>query len=577
MLSCADPSPAEPSPDIMSGRRDPHAPDSHARTEPTLGNLDLLDTAPTPVDSLPHVRVEARSGHAERPRQAAHRPRRGWRIPLILLLVLGALIALWLGQNRLRALLPSTAFNDVLNQAQQALQSGHLDGHDGTSARELFQAAIALQPDNNRARDGLHQVGEAELSQADAALQAGRLDQATQLAAQARELLGGGSDVDRLDHAINAARGAKVQAVDLVTEAQQALAAGKLDGPQGAGALYGQVLQAEPGNPVAAHGLDQVGDALAARARTALAAHDSAAAAASIDQLAALQPSNGALPSLRAAQAQAIKQDTAALTDALAQGEQALRDGRFNGPGDDTALAHFKAALALDPANPQALAGLGNVAQALTVQASAQMDAGDLTQAASLLDQAAALAPRSADLAAARARLRSLSQPPPAQSASTSLPMTAVSTLTPQQSAAVAQLVQRAHAAVERGDIMLPPGDCAYDLYRNALAIDGNNAAALRGLQSLPGQVQQLFNQALAQRQLVQADAMLSNLAQLSPGDPGQSALTDRLATAWLDQADRQLGRGDRIDAAQSLAHARKLEPNHPRVLELAARLQQPQ
>ncbi len=561
----------------MSGHRDQHDVDSHVRTEPTLGDLDHLDVRrPAETDGLPQVTVEPRRGPGSPAQPPVRQRRRGWLIPLLLLVLIGALTSLWLGQNRLRALLPRTEFNDVLGRAQQALQTGHLDGQDGTSARELFQAAIALEPDNDRARQGLQQVGQAELAQADAALQTGRLDQATQQAALARELLGGGRDIDRLDHAISVARVAKVQTVDLIDQAQQALAAGKLDGEGGAGALYRRVLQAEPGNPVAAHGMDQVGDALAVRARQALDANDLPTADASIEQLTALQPNNGALPALRAAQARAHRQDSGALSDALAQGLAALRAGRIGGTGSDTALTHFKAALALDPDNPQARAGLGKVAQALTVQANAALDAGDAAQASSLLDQAAELAPRSADLAAARARLASLASKTPAPAAAPSAPLAtaAIGTLPPQQAAAVAQLVRRAQAATKRGDIMLPPGDCAYDLYRNALAIDGNNAAAMQGMQALPGQVEQLFSQALAQRQLVQADAMLANLAELSPGDAALPALSDRMATAWLDEADRQLARGNRIDAAQSLAHARKLAPNHPRVIDLTARLQ---
>jgi uncharacterized protein HemY len=67
---------------------------------------------------------------------------------------------------------------------------------------------------------------------------------------------------------------------------------------------------------------------------------------------------------------------------------------------------------------------------------------------------------------------------------------------------------------------------------------------------------------------------MLQNLADLAPGDAAQAPLRQRLAGAWLDQADRQLASGNRIGAAQSLEQARKLAPNHPRVLELTARLQ---
>ncbi|MBA2079277.1 hypothetical protein [Rhodanobacter sp. PCA2] len=565
----------------MSGRRDQHEPESRGRTEPTLGSLDQLDAPPrgAPMrDDPPWPDAEPRR-RWRRASTMRNRPRRGWLVPLLLLALVGVVAGAWIGQNRLRSLLPRTELNDVLSRAQQALAAGQLDGRDGTSARELYQAAMALEPDNDMARNGLHQVGMAELSQADAALQAGQFDVAAQKAAVARELLGGGSDVDRLDQQIAAKRASQVQVSVLVQQAQQAFAANQFGGEHGAGTLYRQVLQADPGNAVARHGLDQVGDALAAQARKALDANDSAAADADIEQLAALQPNNAALPGLRAARAQAQQQDSAALDTALQQGDEALRAGRIDGPGDDTALAHYKAALALSPDNPQAEAGLGKVAQALTVQANAALDAGDTAQAATLLDHAEALAPKSADLAAARARLQGAQAHKPPRAAAPArneeaAPPAPPPVLTPQQSAQVARLLQQAQDATQRGDIMLPPGRSAYDLYRNVLAIDGDSAVAQRGLQALPGVVQQLFNRALAAGDLNRANQMLDNLADLAPGDASQNIMRQRLAGAWLDEADRQLAQGNRIGAAQSLEQARKLAPNQPRVLDLAARLQ---
>jgi hypothetical protein len=568
----------------MSGRRDQHEADPHRRTEPTLGDIDNLDSPREPAsDGLPYVSAEARQARpgSKPPNRAPKQSRRGWLVPLVLLLLIALGAMLWLNQGWLRGQVPRTELNDVLTRAQQALQAGHLDGQDGTSARELFQQAADQQPDNDRAQDGLRQVGQAELAQADTALQAGHVDQAAQQASAARELLGGGTDIDRLDAQISQARSAHVTTGDLVDQAQQALAAGTLEGPHGAGALYKQVLQSDPGNAVASHGLDQVSDALAVQARKAFDANDTASANATVEELAALQPNNGALPALRALQAQNVKQDNGALNAALKQGMDALRAGNMAGNGDDTAMAHFKAALALDPGNADARAGLGKVAQALTVQASAALDAGDTAQASRLLDQASALAPKSADLAAAHARLISVTQAAgktPASNAGAvpddSLDTAPPVTLSPQQSAAVEKLVRRAQAAASRGDIMLPPGNSAYDLYRNALVIDGNNAAALEGLQALPNQVEKKFEQALSSGNLDQASDMLGNLSELAPGDAGQGALTERLAGAWLDQADQQMGRGDRIGATQSLDRARKLAPNQPRLLDLAARLQ---
>lgn len=570
----------------MTERRNQPPSPSHERAEPTLGNLDQLDTD---IDAPPRdTRPRREEPPARKPVRAPH-ARRRWLLPAIVVALVVVIGGMWVEQSRLRGLLPRTELNDVLGRAQQALAAGHLDGDDGTSARELFQAAMALEPDNDAARNGLHQVGSAELAQADAAVQAGQLDVATQKAAIARELLGGGSDVDRLDQLIAAQRNSQVRLSSLVQQAQQAMAAGQYGGPEGAGALYQRALQAAPGNAVASHGLDQVAAALAKQAQQALAAGDTTTADAAIEQISSLQPNNAALPGLRAARAQAGQQDSTALDAMLQQGDAALRAGHIDGPGDDTALAHYRAALALAPDNAQAEAGLGKVAQALTVQASAAMDAGDYAQAASLLKRAAPLAPKSAELAEARARLQGHQQDHQ-QGHATSTPragaqgLATVATDNPDntvqpplsaaQSAQLANLLQRAQAAVARGDIMMPPGNCAYDLYRNALAIDGNNGAARQGLQTLPQVVRQRFEQDLARGALADADAMLANLRDLAPGDADQGGLRQRLASAWLDQAQQQLRQGNRAGAGSALDHARRLAPADPRVQQITTQLQ---
>jgi len=567
----------------MNGRRDQHDSDHQGRTEPTLGDLDHLDAgnpreARPADDGLPKVSVDTgqrrppRDGDARGARPSSG-SRRGWVWPLLLLVAIGAGVVFYLEQDRVRGLLPTTELNDVLGRAEQALHDGRLDGNDGTSARELFEAARALEPDNDRARDGLRKVGLAEVAKADAALTAGKPDEAEQATNAARELLGGGSDVDRLSQAIAKARGATFEAGTLVDQAQQAMADGR---PADAGALYKRILAADPSNAVASHGLDKVGDALAAQAHKQIDAGDRAAAGASVDRLAALLPNYGELPSLRAALVQDQKEDDGQLSEAIRLGQAALRAGRIDGSGSDTALAHFKDALALDADNAQAKAGLGQVAQALVVQANAALDSGDAAQASRLLDQAGELAPKSAELAAARAHLSDVTRRPgSAGVVPGELPQAdAQATLTPQQSADLARLVRQAEAAARSGKVMLPPGESAYDLYRQALAIDGNNEAARRGLQELPATVVQQFNQALSGGQLPQAGERLNDLGDLAPGEAGQAELRQRLANAWMDQAEERLSGGDRPGAAQALEHARKLVPANPRLSSITARLQ---
>jgi cellulose synthase operon protein C len=567
----------------MSGNRDPHDPGFSGRTEPKLGDLDHLDKprpAAQPNDGLPPMNIEPGYRRNAPPGKHKNRNKRkggpGWLVPLLVVLI--ALIAggLWFNQSRLRGLVPRTDYDDVLHRAQIALQQGHLDGTDGTSARELFEAARALEPDNDSARQGLNDVGRAEIARADAALQAGRLDEAQQALTNARELLGGGSDVDRLTQAIAKAQVSSGQTTTLIEQAQQALSNGKLDGSDGAGALFQRALAADPDNAVARHGLDQVGDALAAQIQKSLDTNDVAAASTGIDQLASLLPNYSQLPTLRASLSSLQAQASGTLTDAINQGNDALRAGRVAGDGNDTALAHFKAALAIDPNNAQAKAGLAQVAAALIVQANAAIDSGDAGQAKQLLDAAADLTPKSADLIAARARLDGQSANAGTGSNSddndNSAPM--VANLTPQQQAQVSNMVQRAQIAAVRGNIMSPPGDCAYDLYRGALSIDGNNQAALAGLQGLPGLVQQQFNQSLSSGNLSKAADLLDALDNLSPGDTSVLQSRQRLADAWFDQAEQQLDSGDRGNAVMSLQQGMKLMPNDQRAQQLNARLQ---
>ncbi len=589
----------------MTRRRDPYEERPAGRTEPTLGDLSGLDAE----QAEPAASFSATAGERLAPAPPPPRHRRTWVV--VVLLLLAAVVAVaWINQGRLRGMVPRTALNDVLGRAQQALQQGHLVGSDGSSARELFQAVLAMEPDNDAALKGLQQVGRDLVADADASLRAGQVQQAALQAAQARELLGGGSDLDQLDRRIQAARAPGPATPDLVARAQQALAAGKLGGADGAAALYAEIARADPGSAVARHGLDQVGVALATRAQQALDAHELAAADALIQQLATLQPSNGALPGLRAALTQAQGAapagattaavagtaaatapapsspsappapavDANALAAELDQAQAALRAGRIAGAGDDTALAHYRAALKLDPDNAAARDGLRLVARALTVQANVAIDLHDGARAASLLDQAAALDPDSAQVAAARARLGPPQRGDTAvkmagDDANAGLAMAAPMELTPQQRAEIADLVRKAKAATQRGDIMMPPGDSAYDLYRSALAINGNDPSALQGMHDLPDQVRARFQGELSAGRLAAANNALADYAALSPNDARHAAMATRLAGAWLDQARQRLAQGDRAGAAQALDRARRLAPNDPRVAELSAQL----
>jgi tetratricopeptide (TPR) repeat protein len=541
------------------------------RTDPSLGDLDQVDAGAD--------RHETRSGRGQPPQRPpfrarqTHEPppprqRRAWWPVLVLLVLIGAGAWAFTHQTMLRGLLPQTQLNSLLTRADDALAAGKLTGGPD-SARELYQAARVLDPDNERALSGLQRVGHEELEKALEALRRRDYASARSSLEQARSLLGGGTGVQAVADELAKAVLHDANINELISQARAALANGQIDGSGGAAALFRKVLAGDPQNAVARHGMDQVGDVLATRVQTRLDHNDRAGAHKALSNLAGLLPRYSQLPNLRAAVAAADRAAETQRDQHLAQGEADLRAGKITGSGNDNAEAQFKAALAADPGNANAQAGLGKVAEALIVQANAAIDAGHPRDAKGLLDRAAEWAPKSADLVAARSRLASAA----AESFEPDAGAVAAPVVTPAQSAKVERLVARADAAARRGDIMLPPGNCAYDLYRAALGIDGDNVEAQAGLRALPQITRAQFTQALASDSLNKAHDMLATLEQLDPGDPAADAMRHRLGSAWLDRAEHDANLGHSAAARTALEEARQLVPEDPRIGEVDAQI----
>jgi tetratricopeptide (TPR) repeat protein len=555
----------------MNDRKDPSR-DNLRRTEPVLGNLDHVDADGNRPATM-------RADPADRPpftnkTRRPYEPRKPFRVPWLVLAVVVVLAVAggwaFTHQATLSGLLPQTQLNSLLTRADKAYAEGKLSGPG--SARDLYEAARALDPDNEQALTGLQNVGHSELVRAQAALTQGDYASARTSLEEARSLLGGGADVAAVDQALAKAVLHNANVGVLIDQARAALANGRIDGNDGAAVLFGKVLAGDPHNAVAQHGMNQVGDALASQIQTQLGNGDRAGARQTLDRLSGLLPGYSQLPTLRANVAAAGRAADAQRDQYLAQGQADLRAGKVTGSDSDNAEAQFKAALAADPGNAAAQAGLGQVAEALIVQANAAIDAGHARNAKDLLDQAAALAPKSADLAAARSRLDADGKKAPAVATESEAPPPAPA-LSPADSAKLARLIAHAKAAARNGDIMLPPGNCAYDLYRAALGIDGNNAEAQAGLRSLPQVTREQFQHALREDNLDKAHDMLGTLEQLDPGDPTATSMRRGLGSAWLDRADHYVGLGQLGAARAALREAQRLVPDDPRISEVDAKL----
>ncbi|HET6631371.1 MAG TPA: hypothetical protein VFG73_01525 [Rhodanobacteraceae bacterium] len=529
------------------------------RTEPVVGELA--------ADHQMHERSRRRGPQPPRRPPPRHRRSLIALLVVVLLVALGALA--WSQRATIRSWLPSTAYNDLLKRADAALAAGNLDCYDATSACELYRRAVHMEPDDARARDGLRQVGKAELAQARAALAAGNLQQATLALGQARALLGGGSDLDAFAGEIDKARGRGVKIASLVNRAQQAVIDGHLSGKDGAAALYQQVLAADPDNAVARHGLDGIGQRYARDIRTALQQHALDEARSKLEQLGEWLPDFANLPGLRADVAQAERDAQAALQARLAKARADLVAGRLAGAGDDNALAGFRAVLAADADNEAARAGVRQVAAALLKRADAALDAGNRNQASADIEQLTAIDPASPQLATLRQRLAAAAAASQAAPGAPAAP----APLGAAQKKKVAGLLVRAQAALEAGDLMQPPATNAYDLYHQVLAIDAGNADAMAGLASLPSVTRQGFRVALKAHKLQRAGQLLAAFGHMVPGSSAHAPMQKMLADAWAQQARQAAAAGDGAAARQALAQLRKLAPDDPRIATIAEQL----
>ena len=98
-------------------------------------------------------------------RTARHLRWRGWGLGLLAGIAM-LLLLLLLRQPASDWLWPDTRAQQLQADAARALAQGRLTAADGRGARELYAAALALDPDRSEARQGLARVGAAALAQA---------------------------------------------------------------------------------------------------------------------------------------------------------------------------------------------------------------------------------------------------------------------------------------------------------------------------------------------------------------------------------------------------------------------------
>ncbi len=255
------------------------------------------------------------------------------------------------------------ALQQDIDGAESQLQQGALTTPRGSSALDLFRSVLARDPQNLRAQAGVRNVAAALLVQARSALRDGRIDVASRLVAEARQLspnleglqlfasqlrdAGERRDIENIPQSSDPAQAAKVQ--KLLDEAALMVARGDLIDPPGSNAYdkYRSVLNIDRNNSEARAAIQAMPDAAKGLFEASV---------------------NGGRLSAAAGYLSVVEQLAA----------------------DKSAVAHMQNQLAV----------------AWLAQASTRIDEGQTAAAQKALDNARRLSPALAGLAAAEARLK---------------------------------------------------------------------------------------------------------------------------------------------------------------------------
>ena len=481
-------------------------------------------------------------------RPAAPRPGRAgaWRRrwPWLLGAALAALVLLVAVRKPLADYLwPQTRAQALRAQAEQALARGHLTAADGSGARELYEAALAMDPDRDEARVGLARVAEAALAQARAALARDRFADAHAALRLARALSVPRDEAQKLETALRTREAARAGIPDLLARADAAREAGRLTGEATAALpLYRCVLALQPDDTRALEGREDALADLLQQARAQLRSGDLAAATAAIASAAEYDPGHVDLPDTRAR----LNEE---LDDVRRNAAADLRAGQLERAEERYRL------LATAGQQADADEGLRRVAAAWAHRA--QVAAGDyrFSEADAALARGQALAPELDAVAQAAHRIerarqahaRSGSRLPPAE-----------------RGRRVERLLAEAAEAETRGQLLDPPGDSAFDKLRAARAIAPDDPGVRKATARLLPAARDCFERGLRDNDLGLARACLDARVVLESDVGKLAGARRRLAERWLAIGDERLGAGEVAGARAALEAARGLDPATP-------------
>ncbi len=532
---------ATPKPNNVSG----------ARSEPSLG------------------RVEDVTGSDRRPRPLQSRPvpDRGNRplwplIAGICVVVLIGLVVLF--REPLGRMISPGDVAENLAKAEAAVREQRFYGAPD-SALELYRQVIAVDPDNSTAKVGISNVGNKLVMDATDRVSAGEYDRARELLGMAKEVLGGGAQVEQLESHLNDKESAAQNIEDLMVRAQAALVEKRLIGADGALDLFKRVIDDDASNFDAVKGQKEALNEVALQAEKAVDDGDFATARQLVDEIARVSANHVSLSNLRPRIADGQSDAQESIENDLRRAEQLITERAFYQPANNNALSILRSVLERDPNNLRAKNNISRIASELIGESRTYLNKGDIDGAKRLLQKAEELGASGNDVRQLKSDLRESAERIEIQS------KTKVLTISEMQK--IDKLLGEAERLMAAGNLIEPVAENAHDKYRSVLAIDRTNAKAKAGIAALPPKAKILFEQALSGGRLNAAYEYLDTVLYLAPNEPTGADMRTRLAVSYLEQAREKLADGQGDAARTAWGRARDLEADMPGITEVAALL----
>lgn len=479
------------------------------------------------------------------------RPRWPWILAGIALVLAGLFVLAARGPLGER-LWPEAEAETLRRQADAALARGHLTAVDGSGARELYEAAMAIDPDRAESRAGLSRVADAALRRAGRELAQGDLDAAGRSLALARSLSAPRAGTDALAERLRR-RELAVAGIDaMLREAERARAEGRFDGdPRAALPLYRRILELQPGHLRALEGREDTLSTLLAQAGEALRRERTATAATLIATARDYDPGHADLPE--------VQEQRVRVAEALRlRGDRALRDGRTERATD--AYRRWRDAGVDIEAADRALAEVGALHLA---RMRAALAAGRIDLARTELASAADLPIDPGALRDARLQLRRAERTP-----------ATASILSPTQRARrLRGLLDDAQRAEAAGDWLTPPGESAFDKLRAARALAPDDRAVRTASARLQRHARTCFANELRDNRLQRARVCLDAWAALDGDRRAIAQSRTALAQRWIAVGEERLGRGELPEARAAHDTARALDAQVDGLIDFDARL----